>query len=242
MIIPEHKIFFHHIPKTGGKTIEDFLFNHYGLPHKSWLYFSEGLKTRTSFSNQSVTTICNVCHLPYLDLLKLAQDSRVNIDNSWNIFTIVRNPYFRTISAIFYQPVLECSFHMHTLYTIAEKRKLFKKAYNRFFNIDWFMNDWFGHRVPQHLLLETHPNKSLYKMFKYEEGLENILMKVLGDEIKEPIKLKNIHSFEIDYNAPKTDYFSLFTRDYIEKVNEYYYEDFQFCEYEMWDPLDFPES
>ena len=28
----------------------------------------------------------------------------------------------------------------------------------------------------------------------------------------------------------------------IEKINEYYYEDFEFCGYEMWNPLDFPEN
>jgi hypothetical protein len=242
VIVPEYKLFFHHIPKTGGGTVEDFLFDHYKLPQKSWLYFNEGFKPRTSFSDKSITTLFSLCHFPYLELIELAQNSKIHIDDSWNIFTIVRNPYFRVISAIFYQPILECVFHMHTLYTIAEKRKLFKKAFTTYFDVDHYMNDWFGHRVPQHLLLETNPDKPLYKMFKYEEGLENILNKVLGDEIKEPIKLRQVHSLESSYFAPKTDYFSLFTREYIERVNKYYYEDFQFCGYEMWDPLDFPEN
>ena len=55
------------------------------------------------------------------------------------------------------------------------------------------------------------------------------------------IPLRNIHSIrEVGY--PKTDYLSLFTRGYIEKVNEYYCKDFEFCGYEMWDPLGFPEN
>ena len=78
-------------------------------------------------------------------------------------------------------------------------------------------------------------------MYKYEEGLENILKKVFNLDLLTNLNLEKIYSPEYD-NSPKTDYLSLFTRDYIKKVNEYYYEDFQFCGYEMWDPLDFPEN
>lgn len=242
MIIPEHKIFFHHIPKTGGRTIENFLCSHYKLPRKSWLHFNDGMKSRVSFYEKTVNVVFSLCHFPYLELMQIAKDSNVNIDKSWNIFTIVRNPYYRACSAIFFQPILECMYHMHTLPTIQEKRKLFKKAYNTFFTVDFNLNDWFGHRLPQHILLETQSDKPLYKMFKYEEGLENIIKKVLNNEIEENIILEKVHNVENDFNIPKTDYFSLFTRDYIEKINEYYYEDFQFCGYEMWDPLDFPEN
>jgi hypothetical protein len=101
-------------------------------------------------------------------------------------------------------------------------------------------NDYFGHRIPQHVLLKTETSTPLYKIYKYEDGLENILKKALNLESLD-INLKNIHSIE-ELRYPKTDYLSLFTRDYIKKVNEYYYKDFEFCDYEMWDPLDFPEN
>ena len=241
MILKDQKIFFHHIPKTGGKAIDDFLFNYYNLPYKGILYFTEGYLIKSAITDKTIHTIFNICHLQYFDLIQLAQDSGIEIDNSWDIFTIVRNPYYRAASAIFFQPYLECHNHMHTLSTLSEKRKLFKKAYNAFFTFDWNQNDHFSHRVPQHILLETKNNNPSYKMYKYEEGLENIISKELGHKIKGEIKLKNIHSIDYDYNIPKTNYLDLFTRGYIEKINEYYYEDFGFCGYEMWDPLDFPE-
>jgi hypothetical protein len=242
MIIPEHKIFFHHIPKTGGKTIDNFLCNYFNLPYKSWLYFTEGLNVRKSFTDKEVYSIFNICHLPYIELFKLAKKSNIQIDNSWDIFTIVRNPYYRACSAIFFQPILECMYHMHTLPTIKEKRKLFTKSYNQYLNTDGMSNDWFSHRIPQHVILETDVNIPSYNIYKYEEGLENILTKALNNKIKGNIDLTNRHQNKNDLNIPKTDYLSLFTRDYIEKINEYYYKDFQFCGYEMWNPLDFPES
>jgi hypothetical protein len=170
----------------------------------------------------------------------MTQDSKIIIDNSWNIFTLVRNPYFRITSAIFFQSFLESFHHMHTLPTLREKRHLFRKSYNRFFGEDVMGNDYFGHRIPQHVLLKTETSTPLYKIYKYEDGLENILKKALNLNTL-TIPLKNIHSIK-ELGYPKTDYLSLFTKDYIGKINEYYYKDFELYSYEMWDPLDFPED
>ena len=241
MIIPEHKVVFLHIPKTGGSSVGNFLFKHYNIPYKSFLYFTHGFLMLPAYKDKTLTTLYNICHLPYLDTLRLAKDSNIIIDSTWNIFTVVRNPYYRAASAIFFQPFLECRYHMHTLNTLNEKRKLFKKAYNTFFSFDPYENDYFSHRLPQHFLLETEKDKPLYKMYKYEEGLENILKKVFNLDLLTNLNLEKIYSSEYD-SSPKTDYLSLFTRDYIEKVNGYYYKDFEFCGYEMWNPLDFPES
>ena len=241
MIIPEHKIVFLHIPKTGGSSVCNFLLKYYNIPYKSFLYFTYGFIALPTYKDTKSSTLYNVCHLPYLNTLRIAEDSNIIIDSTWNIFTVVRNPYYRTASAIFFQPFLECKYNMYTLSTLNEKRKLFRKAYNTFFSFDPVKNEYFSHRLPQHFLLETEKDKPLYKMYKYEEGLENILKKVFNLDLLTNLNLEKIYSPEYD-NSPKTDYLSLFTRDYIEKVNEYYYEDFQFCGYEMWDPLDFPEN
>ena len=241
MIIPEHKVVFLHIPKTGGSSVGNFLFKHYNIPYKSFLYFTYGFAMLPTYKDTKTSTLYNVCHFPYLDTLRVAKNSNIIIDSTWNIFTVVRNPYYRAASAIFFQPFLECKYHMHTLSTLNEKRKLFKKSYNTFFSFDPIKIEYFIHRLPQHFLLETEKDKPLYKMYKYEEGLENILKKVFNLDLLTNLNLEQIYSSEYD-NSPKTDYLSLFTRGYIEKVNEYYYEDFEFCGYEMWDPLDFPEN
>ena len=241
MIIPEQKIFFHHIPKTGGRSITDYLCNLFNIHPRSFLYFNEGFTIKPSYTNPLISAIYNVCHLPYIDLLKIAEYSNIRIDNTWNIFTIVRNPYYRATSAIFFQPVLECQYNIHTLRTIQEKRKLFKKSYNIFFSDDAMGNDYFMHRLPQSLILKTDKDKPLYKIFKYEEGIDNILKEALNLNKSCDLELKKAHSIE-ENRLPRTDYHSLFTREFIEKVNEFYYKDFEFCGYEMWNPLDFPED
>ena len=180
MIIPEHKVVFLHIPKTGGSSVGNFLFKHYNIPYKSFLYFTYGFAMLPTYKDTKTSTLYNVCHFPYLDTLRVAKNSNIIIDSTWNIFTVVRNPYYRAASAIFFQPFLECKYHMHTLSTLNEKRKLFKKAYNTFFSFDPGENEYFSHRLPQHFLLETEKDKPLYKMYKYEEGLENILKKVFN--------------------------------------------------------------
>ena len=68
---------------------------------------------------------------------------------------------------------------MHTLPTLPEKRKLFKKSYNRFFGVDATGNGYFSHRIPQHILLETETSAPLYKIYKYIFIFHQVFLKAM---------------------------------------------------------------
>ena len=77
MIIPEHKIVFLHIPKTGGSSIDNFLFKYYKIPNRSFLYFTLGFLALPSYKDTKTSTLYNVCHFPYLDTLRIAKNSNI---------------------------------------------------------------------------------------------------------------------------------------------------------------------
>jgi len=242
MIIAKEKIFYFHVPKTGGTTIEYFLGDLFNIHERNYTAFFNGFVAEVGPGGGTIFKC--IVHLPYKKQLTMAANSDIEIDNTWNIFTIVRNPYYRAMSAIFFQGVFGCKYHMHTLPTIIEKRKLFTDAYTSFFTTDPLVNDWWQHRTPQYKLLESNPVDNLppYKIYKYESGLENILRDALNLDKDFKFNLKTANSIDGTFRTPKTDYNTLLTSGFIETVNEYYKEDFEMFNYEMLNPLDFPED
>lgn len=240
MILKEEKLFFLHVPKTGGTTVDYFLCDLYNRHLKDLTIFTNGFVAKTSYSGLN-TIWETLCHIPYKDQLIMAKNSSIIIDNTWNIFTIVRNPYYRAVSAIFYQRYLGCHYGMHTLPTLIEKRKLFTQAYTQFFTTDPLKNNWWQHRLPQSEILKVHPldNAPFCRIYKYEEGLENILKQAL--HLNTTPSLQSHHSAEQN-RVPKTNYKDLFTRGFIESVNKFYAKDFEIFNYDMLNPLNYPED
>jgi hypothetical protein len=183
----------------------------------------------------------SLVHLPFRELIQLAKRSKIHIDNTWDIFTIVRNPYKRLSSAIFFQPILGCSYNMHTLRTLREKQFLFNKAQNLFFSTDSQNNNWFAHRKTQNSLLDFNSSYNV-KVYKYEEGLDNIIKKHFKNTLPQPhLKLKRDNDHFIKLNTPRTSYDILWTYDFIKNVNEKYEKDFERFGYKMLNPNDYPK-
>ena len=239
MILKDEKIFYIHIPKTGGSAIETFILKHFGYDVPNFTTFTQGF-TLTQGRPIIKQEFVNICHLNYSIQIFAAKNSKIFIDDTWDIFTIVRNPYYRAASAIFFQPLLECIYHMHTLSTIEEKRKLFNKASHLFFNYDPTNRDWVGHRTPQYELLQKNEEEPRIKVFKYEQGLTNIVKSFLSYKIQFEGEIPRDNDKTIDFRIPKPNYKELFTKYFIEEVNKYYKKDFEIFKYEMLNPNNFP--
>ena len=72
-----------------------------------------------------------------------------------------------------------------------------------------------------------------YQIFKFEEGLENIVKK-LGFEVKE--KFPHLLDMPSYLNLPKPNYPKMLTSYLVETINNKYSKDFEIFGYEMLDP------
>ena len=111
------------------------------------------------------------------------------------------------------------------------KIKYLNSCIDEYFDHPVLYNHHSYHSLPQYKFFEdTDVN---YKIFKFEEGLENI-MKKLGYEIK----TKFPHKFNIPMtlNTPKPDYSKMLTPYLVETINNKYEKDFEIFGYEMLNP------
>jgi len=240
MVLKDEKIFFYHVPKTGGTAIENYLFTQFEYGFPNYTTFTGGFISRDLPSSSEKWTITSLIHIPFLELAELAARSKINIDDSWNTFTIVRNPYNRISSAIFFQSVLRCSTNIHTLRTHKEKQFLFNKAQFEFFYDD-NPHTWFGHACSQNDLLNFNDKFSV-NVYKYEEGLEKVINNEFKNTLPKPsLKLKRENDNFLKSNIPKISYNTLWTYDFIKKINEKYEKDFERFGYKMLNPNDYPK-
>lgn len=227
LLIPEKTIFIH-IPKTGGISIEEFFLKQYGYERNEVLLI-KSYSVDWDVKNAERSTYPTM-HLTLPKVISIVEKNKIIIDDSWLIFSIVRNPYFKFLSELFFQEYTPFKYHYHTLDSKNQKN-LINKCIGEYFN-DYSKIAYHGnHSLPQYKFFEdVNVN---YKIFKFEEGLENIVKK-LGFEIKEKFPyLLNVPKL---YNLPKPDYSKMLTPYLVETINNKYEKDFEIFGYEMLNP------
>ena len=227
LLIPEKTIFIH-IPKTGGISIEEFFLKEYGYERNEALLIHS--YTYDWSYNKSERTSYPTMHLTLPKVVSIAKKNKLVIDDSWLIFSIVRNPYFKFLSELFFQEYTPLKYHYHTLDSKNQKN-LINKCIDEYFD-DYSKIAYHGnHSLPQYKFFEdTDIN---YKIFKFEEGLENIVKK-LGFKIKE--KFPHFLNIPEIFNLPKPNYSKMLTPYLVETINSKYKKDFEIFGYEMLNP------
>jgi len=159
--------------------------------------------------------------------------NNIIVDNSWTIFSIVRNPYNKFLSALFYSDKVDLKYHY---FTLPEKQRSYclNHYIDKFINLDINDNYISNHIAPQHLFFrETSLN---YKIFKFEDGLENALIN-LGFDAKDKLG-HHLNTFQL-MGVPRINYKEIYTRRLIEVVNNLFEYDFEMFNYKMLSPLDY---
>ena len=204
VISDEKKIIFFHIAKCAGTSVEDFLFHN---KKKNELY---GVKNING-------EIFALQHLTYQKLKELNLIG--NRLQEYYKFTVVRNPYARTVSDY--------------LWLIRKKQKEFNKiSFPDFIqkvkqivtNKKFYQKNYYDHFIPQsNYLVDSNNNEILNEIIKIE-NLDDYFLKNYGVK---PVR-KNTRN--------KYKYLSYYNPDTIKIINDLYHEDFEKLNYPMIQP------
>lgn len=232
MVLTKEKLIFIHIPKTGGISIEEYLQSYYGYVRNA-LLLNHSYGTYNDRTNSGFTIYPHM-HYPLVNLIKELNNNNIEVDNTWNIFSIVRNPYNKFISALFYAPRNDFKYNYITL---PENQRWYylNQSLDNYLNSDINRNYHSNHILPQYKFFEDTDLD--YKIFKFEDGLENALIN-LGFKVEGKIKHFLKTSNHVGYELPS--YENMYTKYFIEYINSTYSKDFEKFGYKMLDPNIYP--
>jgi hypothetical protein len=195
-------ILFIHIPKTGGTSVEIYLSQKYNIPlDKSSLFTTVDSLIPNTISFQ---------HLTYCDIIKNFS-SMINFTDL-QILSIVRNPYERFISDLFF-------FHIINDNTTSEETYFIAKDY-----LENYSNSTRDNHIrPQFEFLLDENNNILTNIILFKtENLTNMMKE---------INLFNDFNIKALKNKSTRDYYSFLNRDTMNLINDFYHQDFVYFGY-----------
>lgn len=206
-------ILFLHIPKTGGTSIQSYLSQKFNIPMNyqslyGWNHPDAGNDILFGDESQEYS----LQHLTYRQISRLEHIFGINTaDSKLTILTVIRTPYNRVISDIFF-------FVKEFGVTASSSPEDIEVAIRIYLSSD---NNFDNHRMTQ------------YDMIKGPDGLIPPNIKILRTEtLVSDMQALGFHDFNLHENKNRADidpdtYWSLLTGPAIELIYEYYQDDFK---------------
>ena len=194
-------ILFIHIPKTGGTSVEQYFINKLGISSSEDCWYSIN-KISGKISDQ---------HKTLRSIIK-NKSSEINFKNLM-ILTVVRNPYYRTVSDLFFYGMI------HVGSTQEEVCKVLVNYFRKYICGNTFDN----HIIPQYLFLCDSSGKIN----------KNIII-LKTESLTNEMHNLGFNDFDIHKNASNAiNHMNYLNSSSIQCINYVYKKDFQLFGYEM---------
>ena len=195
------KLFFIHIPKTGGTSVEDYLYRKTNTRKTISTFFSHNCSVRLNKHTLQ--------HSTYEELIKCRKSLDFNIENL-KLFTVVRNPYDRIVSELFYIGRIN----------IHSNKKFVEDKIIEFLDDDYHYDN---HKLPQ------------YKFISYKEKLIPKITIMKNEQLNEDMHEYGFKNFDESSNKThkgKINYVELLSDKAKKIIYEYYKKDFELFNYD----------
>jgi len=193
-------LLFIHVPKTGGSSLDTYFSSKFNIPlnNKSLFHFIKDKQ----LLNENIKIKSSLQHITYNQIVKYSKIFNIDFDNI-KIITIVRNPYERFVSDLFYFSLIT---------TDSTKEAVFDILHN------YLISDKYdNHNIPQHTFITNDKG----------EIIENIHI-LKTESLTNEMKVLGYIDFNIydNVNINKVNYYNYLNNESIEIINKFYHLDF----------------
>lgn len=211
-------LLFIHIPKTGGSSLETYFSKKYdiSLDTKSlWMYLEDDKKETFNYYG-------TLQHLDYKTIIKYNSFFNINFDDI-TILAIVRNPYHRIISDLFWfsKQLVGCGDNYMNNFNKNTSKEVTYFIIKKYLEDSSIFLD--NHNKPQHFFITDINNELIHNI------------KILHTETLEA-DMHNLGYTDFNnkenVNDCKIDYFDFLNQDSINLINHFYDTDFKLFNYD----------
>lgn len=208
----DHKILFIHIPKTGGNSIKNYFLKKTNQISEHNLISIKNKINKVCLEHQLLANILNNNLKNMNKTLNL--DTIYILENYNKIITVVRNPYYRIISHLFFTKMLNENS------TIDDCTRALVSRFDNYFKLE-SCND--NHIRPQFEFIYDFNNDKLY---------DNIII-LKQETLNQDMQNIGFTDFDIKVNNNKLniDYNKYLSKINIDLINVFYDKDFEYFGY-----------
>jgi hypothetical protein len=199
-------VLFIHIPKTGGTSVDLYFSSKFNISLNNKSLF-ENIKDE-QLLNENMKINSSLQHITYNQIVEYSKIFNIDFDNI-KIITIVRNPYERIMSNLFFLKLITIDTTKETVFDIINEYLVFEKYDN--------------HNIPQHKFITNNKGEIVQNIHILKtESLKNEMNNLGYSDFN---MFKNV-------NTNKVNYYNYLNNKSNEIINKFYHLDFILFNYD----------